>query len=565
MCGIIGYSGNGNTAENLIRGLRKLEYRGYDSAGIATIQNGGIFTYKAIGKVEMLASQLPTINSNCGIGHTRWATNGKVITENCHPIMSYHKKIAVVHNGIIENSSTLKARLESYGYEFLGQTDTESISNLIEYFYRGDMMSTLSIVTKMLVGSYAIGVLCEDYPDSIFVAKYQSPLAVGISANEAYIASDINALPEHCDKFILDDNQILEVNSKCKITNKASQNGYYESVCRGEYQHYMLKEIHEQPQVITNALCSAMPLVGAINSVQIIACGSSYNAGLCAKQFFERRGIACSIHYASEYRYSPFIYSNALTVFVSQSGETADTISAETIAHERNSSTLGIVNVRGSALARACTNVLYTNAGSEISVATTKGFTSQLISLYRLALSLVKQSDAMLGQLSSCAEQTIKLIPTIKRISSVISSQPHIYFIGRGADFGVAKEGALKLKEISYLHAEAYPAGELKHGAISLIDTDTPVIIISTNPELFDKTLLALNTVKSRGGNVIAITTDERTANESAYSLLLPDCDFELAPCLAVIALQLLAYYTALTLKRDIDMPRNLAKSVTVE
>lgn len=565
MCGIIGYTGKGNTAGELVAGLKKLEYRGYDSAGIAAVCGGKITYIKSVGRVDSLEKKLPVFSAGCGIGHTRWATNGKVSEANCHPILSGSGKIAVVHNGIIENSGALKRRLEKQGYIFSSETDTESAAHLIDSYYSGDLLSALGKACGELTGSYALAVICADYPESVFVARMKSPLAVGISDDESHVASDTAALPASCEKFLLEDGQILEVKAGCTIAGQIVRCGDYEAADKDGYPHFMLKEIYEQPDALSRTLAASTPALPHTRSIIIVACGSSYNAALTAKPYFETRGIKCEVAYASEYRYSPPVPSDALAVFVSQSGETADTLAAEEEAKRRGAVTLGIVNVPTSALSRACSYLLPTVAGAEIAVATTKGFTSQLAALYRLALLIKRENEKTLISMPDIAAKTLLLSQQIRELALKISGATDVYFIGRGADYGIAREGALKLKEISYIHAEAYAAGELKHGAISLIEEGVPIVVVSTNPELYVKTLLSLETVKARGGTVFSVTSDCQTAEASDYSLLLPAEGGESASLSAVIALQLLAYYCALERGCDIDKPRNLAKSVTVE
>lgn len=566
MCGIIGYTGKGSTSQHLIGGLKKLEYRGYDSAGIAAVCSGKLVTIKSVGRVEALERKIPELNARCGIGHTRWATNGKVCESNCHPLIGGNGKIAVVHNGIIENAATLKKMLEAQGYVFESETDTEAAAQLIGHYYNGDMLNALKQTCCELTGSYALAVVCADYPDSVFIARMKSPLAVGIFENESFIASDIAALPSGGEKFLLEDGQVFEIKPGSKITAQNASGGSFETMCKNGYPHYMMKEIHEQPVALKNTLAAPAPLPGNFNEVIIIACGSSYNVALTAKPFFEMRGIRCDAAYASEYRYSPPVpRQNTLAVFVSQSGETADTLAAQEEAKRRGLATLGIVNVPTSALSRACDHLLPTVAGPEIAVATTKGFTSQLAALYRLALLLRRDSDSPLAVMPDIATKILTFEKKIEKLSATISGASDVFFIGRGADYGVSREGALKLKEISYIHAEAYAAGELKHGAISLIEEGTPVIVVSTNPAMHTKTLLSQRTVKARGGFIIAVTNDKTTADEADYAVRLPASDPEFAPLAATVALQILAYYTALERGCDIDKPRNLAKSVTVE
>ena len=580
MCGIVGYIGN-NAIKNTITGLKNLEYRGYDSSGIAYIKNNNIIIKKEVGRIDNLLTNLDYDNSvNIAIAHTRWATHGEANKTNAHP----HKvgKITLVHNGIIENYEKLKENLTDYN--FISHTDTEVIAALIDKLYNkyNDMKLVLSKITNLLKGSYALAIINDDITDKIFAIRKDSPLIVGYDNKSTIIASDIPAILHVTKKYYLLDNyDILEISSNelniyDKDLNKIKkeENIYDENstiMSKDGYEHYMLKEINEEPDIFRNILDKYIINdkivdiydISKYENIEIVACGSATHAGLIGKYYIENlTSIKTSVYYASEYRYQKHIYNKkTLVIVISQSGETADTKEALKIANEANLDTLAIVNVYKSSIARLAKNVIYTQAKIEVAVATTKAYMAQCLILLLLALK-VNPDKTIINELHNIPNIMKKYIKKdYKEIASVISNYDHIFYLGRLVDYYLALEGSLKLKEISYIHSEAYPAGELKHGTISLMDKNVLVIAIVTDNKIKDKTISNIKEIIARGTKVIAITNDNREFSD--YKVLIEDNI--LIPFITIIPMQLIAYEVAKIKKCDIDKPRNLAKSVTVE
>lgn len=605
MCGIVGYIGNQKAVPILIDGLNKLEYRGYDSAGIATLEENRIVVTKDNGRVKNLENLLKSFNSNSriGIAHTRWATHGKPNKTNSHPHLDNSGKIAVVHNGIIENYSDIKKFLIDNGYKFVSDTDTEVIPNLISYYYKSnDLLDAISLTCKDLKGSFAIEVLCVDIPNKILVAKKDSPLVIGISENANYIASDIPAILSYTkDFYLLKDNEIAEVYSDKinfynfnldKLSKKLEKVTWdASSIEKNGYEDFMLKEINEQPKSIRETIGFKLDkenvelenidftkdYLSKINKIYIVACGTAMHAGLAVKPTIEKIcKIPVEVDVASEFRYrNPLINENTLAIFISQSGETADTISALKLAKEKGATTLAISNVIGSSITREADIFLYTHAGLEIAVASTKAYTAQVVLLNIIAIyfaeilesadkKLLNELKNDLLELPNKLDTILKNNDEIIKIAKDIYNKNDIFFLGRGIDYTVAMEGSLKLKEISYIHSEAYPAGELKHGPIALIDEGFPVISIITDEKLSEKTISNVQEVISRGAKTIVVTNQEINKNFD-YTIKIPSTNKLLSPILSVIPLQLLSYYVAKEKRLDVDKPRNLAKSVTVE
>ena len=581
MCGITGFVGK-YAIKNAMIGLKSLEYRGYDSAGIAYITNNDVMIKKEIGKIENLDKMLNYEDeSNIAIAHTRWATHGKATKNNAHP----HKvgKITLVHNGIIENYEELKNKYSDY--QFKSDTDTEIIALVIDLLYKEykDMLVVLSKVTNIFKGSYALAIINSDYVDTIYAIRKDSPLIVGYDNNSVIVASDIPAILHVTNKYYLLDNyDIVKANSNSltfynKELKEITKEEYtYEEekdeISKNGYVHYMLKEINEEPIVfkkildkyISNNKVIDMFDISKYDEIEIVACGSATHAGFLGKHYIEKyAGIKTSVHYASEYRYSKHFYNKkTLVIVISQSGETADTLAALKLANESNVDTLAIVNVYKSSIAREAKYVLYTLAGVEIAVATTKAYMAQSLILLLLALN-VKQDTSLIEQLSKVPSILNKYISKdYKDIAKIISDYEHIFYLGREVDYYLALEGSLKLKEISYIHSEAYPAGELKHGTISLMDKNTLVISVVTDDSIKDKTISNLKEVMARDTSVIAITNDDKSI--SNYKVEIEENSY-LTPFIVMIPMQLIAYEVAKIKKCDIDKPRNLAKSVTVE
>ena len=597
-----------NVVPILLEGLQRLEYRGYDSAGLVVVHDGQLERVRSIGRVADLTEKSANTQGLIGIAHTRWATHGVPSVRNAHPHLSKNH-IAVVHNGIIENYEILRTRLTATGYEFTSDTDTEVIAHLIHSHYaRGNsLLAATQASLAELVGAYAIGVMAADNPDQLICARRGSPLLLGVGIEEHFIASDVSALLPVTRKVVyLEEGDVVEVgrrsyqifDAKGKRVERAVQISELsnESVQLGEYRHYMQKEIHEQPQALADTLesvCNSQSLVpgifGAeaaatfadINSILILACGTSHHAGLVARFWLEEiAGIPCNVEIASEYRYRTSVPNpKTLVVVISQSGETADTQAAlnhaKTLGH---SHTLAICNVPESALVRLCKLRLLTRAGPEIGVASTKAFTTQLAALFLLTLVLAKQRGRLTAQqeqhhlhelrhLPSAVQKVLELEPQIATLAEQFADKHHALFLGRGLHYPIALEGALKLKEISYIHAEAYPAGELKHGPLALVDKDMPVISVAPNDALLEKLKSNLQEVRARGGElyVFADANTHIRAADGIHVMQMPEHAGYLSPILHTIPLQLLAYYVALQKGTDVDKPRNLAKSVTVE
>lgn len=604
MCGIVGFAGKGNASKVLLSALSRLEYRGYDSAGIALLETDGFSVYKTTKRIEGLKEKVAD-DGKIGIGHTRWATHGAPTKENAHPHMSNNKKFAVVHNGIIENYRELKEELIKDGFCFVSETDTEVIPLLLEKYYSGDFKNAVIKTVSRLKGAFALGILCTDYPEILAGVKNFSPLAIGIGSGEALITSDIQALHKGIEKTLyLEDGEIAFLSSeKIGLYSFGGEKIHRDAVVlqsssadseKGEFSHFMLKEIMEQPaaferaigdRVTENGVCFensgvTAERLKATDLIQIVACGSAYHAALVGKYVFEELlRIPTFVDHASEFRYrNPVVTENTLTILISQSGETADTLAALKEAKRRGSYTVAIVNVAGSTIAKAADEVLLTKAGPEIAVATTKGYTTQLCLLYLFALKAAELLETvekprlklLLKELCSLPAKialTLKNEAEIAEKSRILDTAGSVFFIGRNMDYATALEASLKLKEITYIHSEAYPAGELKHGTISLIEEGTPVFALCCCERLLEKQLSNIKEVSARGGSITVCTANDSILTESEIknSFKIPSTDPLFTAALEVIPFQLLAYYTALHKGLDIDKPRNLAKSVTVE
>ncbi|MDO4300360.1 MAG: glutamine--fructose-6-phosphate transaminase (isomerizing) [Clostridia bacterium] len=612
MCGIVGYVGAQNAVPVLISGLKSLEYRGYDSAGVAVLNNNQIGIRKTKGKVDNLRNLLlnEPVSGKVGIGHTRWATHGAPSDLNAHPHFSNDDKIAVVHNGIIENYQELKVELEKKGYVFHSETDTETVAHLIDDFYKqgNDLLEAVRKTLEKIEGSYALGVLCTDYPDQLIAARKESPLIVGLGKGENFIASDIPAILNYTkDAYILGDKELALVKAdSVKLYdirgNEINREVYtykwdVESAQKNGYAHFMLKEIYEQPKVVKDNLSQRFSEDGKsieldgiklgkaelenINQIYIVACGTAYYAGLVGKYLLERIvRIPVNSEVASEFRYKdPLIDEHTLVIVISQSGETADTHSALKLAKAKGARVLGIVNAVGSSIARDADDVLYTLAGFEIAVASTKAFSAQVIAMYLITLHIARElgkiDEVMFEEIKAAMDKLpsqindilTKAVPAIRGFVDKYIGSKNVFYIGRGLDYVVGMEGSLKLKEIAYLHSEPYAAGELKHGPIALIEDATLVVGVVTQESLFDKTKSNIKEVKARGAKVLAIAMEgNRSIEEVADDVIyIPRTHWMLTSLLANIPQQLFAYYMALGLGEDIDKPRNLAKSVTVE
>ena len=608
MCGIVGYIGTCQAAPVLLDGLSKLEYRGYDSAGIAVYDGNKIQMQKAMGRLKVLEEMTQngaTLPGTVGIGHTRWATHGGPSDLYAHPHFNKDHSIVVVHNGIIENYLKLKKKLMSKGYEFLSETDTEVIAHMLDYYYNGDPLATITKVMHRMEGSYALGILFRDHPDEVYAVRKDSPLIVGTSKSGNLIASDVPAVLKYTrDVYFLENEEIVKLTrdglhfyniDEEELEKEATHIDWDMNAAeKGGYEHFMLKEMHEQPKAVKDTLTPRIKNgdvvieelgmtdeeIRAIRKIFIVACGSAYHTGVTAKYVFEKLArIPVEVDLASEFRYrDPILPENTLVVIVSQSGETADTLAALRLAKEKGVRTLGIVNVVGSSIAREADNVMYTWAGPEIAVATTKAYSTQLIAQYLLAMKFAKvrgtvsqnDFDAMIQSLERLPEQISLLLShkeNVQRFANRYLAAEHVFFIGRGIDYAISMEGSLKLKEISYIHSEAYAAGELKHGTISLIEDGRLVVAVLTQPELYKKTISNIQEVKTRGAFVMAVTTVGNTEVEKVadYVVYLPETNPIFANSLAIIPLQLFGYYVSIGRGLDVDKPRNLAKSVTVE
>lgn len=609
MCGIVGYVGKRNSQDILIDGLKKLEYRGYDSAGVAVYTTDGLQVKKSKGRLAVLESKLgeKPLSGTIGIGHTRWATHGKPSDENSHPHTDNSFKFSVVHNGIIENYISLKEELIEQGHVFVSETDTEVISHLIASLYEGDIVKAVQKAVSRMKGAFALGVLTEYEPDKLVAVRLSSPLIIGVGEGENFIGSDIPAILEYTrNVYILNDGEMAAltrdgVELMTLEGNFISRELFHVdwdivTAEKAGFDHFMLKEIHEQPKayrdtmgarldesgrkVVLNEVGMTPEQIRAIRQVHIVACGTAYHAGLVGKSVIEKLArIPVETDVASEYRYrAPIITPETLVIVVSQSGETADTLAALREAKRCGARVLAITNVIGSSVAREADDVIVTWAGPEIAVASTKAYTSQLIAFYLFGLYLaqtlgtadeayIAEVVAGLQELPEKVESILAQADTIKAIAEQVATHDNLFFIGRGLDYAVALEGSLKLKEISYIHSEAYAAGELKHGTLALIEEGIPVIALATQDDLFEKTVSNIKEVKARGAHVFGIHTegDAELAKVVDHTFAIPATLPLLTPALSVVPLQLLAYYASLARGNDVDKPRNLAKSVTVE
>ncbi len=611
MCGIVGYIGREQAAPILLEGLSRLEYRGYDSAGVAVFdaQAGALAVRKAKGRLQVLSDQLhggADLDSTVGVGHTRWATHGAPSDINSHPQVSRSGKIAVVHNGIIENYAELKGFLQSKGVPFVSETDTEVVAQLIEYFYDGDLLAAVGRVLRRIQGAYALGILCADCPDQIVAVRKDSPLILGYGEGCNFIASDVTAILRHTRSVgYMEDGELAVLTREgIRCCNHLMQPIEKEIVTvdwemdaaeKGGYEHFMFKEIMEQPEALRRCLSPRIregeivfedfsldqDYIKNMRRIYIVACGSSYHVGMVGKYHLERlTRIPVEVALGSEFRYmDPIVDDHTLVIVISQSGETLDTMAALREARRLGGHILSIVNVVGSSIARESDQVLYTWAGPEIAVATTKAYTTQLALLSLLALWLAKRLGtvpeedfrsmlAAFQELPDKMEEVLSRREDIQYFASRYFNHDSIFFMGRNIDYALGLEGSLKLKEISYIHSEAYASGELKHGTISLIEDGTLVVALSTYSGLFAKAMSNVVEVKARGGSVLALTVEPRKAEMAQTAdgvMTIPDIHNLLLPCLGVVPLQLFAYYVALMRGCDIDKPRNLAKSVTVE
>lgn len=610
MCGIVGYIGNQDTQEILVDGLRKLEYRGYDSAGISVFTGEGLQVVKAQGRMANLESKLeqhPLVGT-AGIGHTRWATHGKPSDANSHPHTDAQHKFSVVHNGIIENYLELKDELIRSGINFVSETDTEVIAHLVAREYEGDIVKAVQKAVTYMRGAFALGVLTEHEPDKLVAVRQASPLVIGVGEGENFIGSDIPAILKYTrNVYILNDGEMAVLTRDAVELMTIEGNFIAREVTRidwdavtaekGGYDHSMLKEIHEQPKAYRDTMLGRINDDGKgvhfsdlkltpeqirnIRNVQIIACGTAYHAGLVGRNIIEKLAkIPVETDVASEYRYrSPIVDKNTLVIVVSQSGETADTLAALREAQANGAHVIAVTNVVGSSIARDANDVIATLAGPEIAVASTKAYTSQLIAFYLFGLYLaevrgtqtteeIATTLAAMEALPEQVETVLAMAPEIKQYAEHIAQHKHLFFIGRGVDYAVVQEGSLKLKEISYIHSEAYAAGELKHGTLALIEDGIPVIALATQEDVLEKTVSNIKEVKARGGEVMVVSYDEHRGDllkSVDYVMTIPKTLPLLSPALSVVTLQLLAYYASLALEHDVDKPRNLAKSVTVE
>lgn len=609
MCGIIGKVGVGNVFPELINGLEKLEYRGYDSVGVAGIIDNKIVRFRKEGRISNLEAEIQKIKpeSFIGIGHTRWATHGSPTKENAHPHISGNGKFALVHNGIIENAEELKKTFLDGKIKLASQTDTEVVVQLMGALYSGDVISAISETCKSLTGSFAFGILCEDTPNTLYAVGQSSPLLVVKSKTGCFIASDFCAVGEAVEEVYrltdgeicaLTDNSIQFFNPSGIPIEKFPEKAEFSCSAfdKSGYDHFMLKEIFEQPRAVKDTINFFLKeneivfsnvklydnfIKDKLDKITIVACGSAYHAGLAGKGIIEKLcKIPCSVEIASEFRYGEtFINENTLGIFISQSGETADTLAALRLSKKKGAKILSVVNVQGSAISEESENVIYTKAGREVAVATTKAYSAQLVSLYALAIYIGKIKGSIedekyknlikeLKILPEKIEKTIKtLAPEMEVLSKKIYKEKDIFFIGRLNDFATAAEGSLKMKEISYINSQSYPAGELKHGTISLVEEGAVIVAVAGKSKIFSKTASNISEVQARGANVILITDEsEKDCKVTAeFTVKVPETLKEFQNSLLVLPLQLLSYYTAKKLGRDIDRPKNLAKSVTVE
>ena len=608
MCGIVGYIGTNQAAPILLDGLSKLEYRGYDSAGIAVYNGEKIDIVKSKGRLKVLNELThggETLPGTVGIGHTRWATHGTLSDVNAHPHFNTDESIVVVHNGIIENYIKLKKKLEKKGYQFVSDTDTEIIAHLLDYYYHDNPLQAITKVMHRMEGSYALGIIFKDHPDELYAVRKDSPLIVGHTKDGNIIASDVPAVLKYTrDVFFIENEEIVRMTrTDMDFFNVDEEPIEKESVRiewdvnaaeKGGYEHFMLKEMYEQPKAITDTFSPRLKdgnivieelnmsdeEIRAIRKIMIVACGSAYHTGVTSKYVFEGMArIPVEVDLASEFRYrNPILDEGSMVIVISQSGETADTLAALRESKKRGARVLGIVNVVGSSIAREADNVMYTWAGPEIAVATTKAYSAQLIALYLLAMKFAyvrgEIDDSclaeMLEDMKSLPAQVEMLLNNqerIQRFANRYIAARDIFFIGRGIDYAISMEGSLKLKEISYIHSEAYAAGELKHGTISLVEEGTLVAAVLTQKELFKKMISNMVEVRTRGAFVLAVTTEGNVEVEKAadYVIYIPETNKYFTNSLAIIPLQLFGYYVAVGRGCDVDKPRNLAKSVTVE
>ena len=610
MCGIVGYAGVNRAVPYLLDGLEKLEYRGYDSAGIAVVENGALRITKTRGHISFLSSLVASEHQSpatVGIGHTRWATHGKPSDANAHPHPSASGRFCVVHNGIIENYLQLKAELQADGVVFRSETDTEVIAHLLDREYDGGFVSTVRKVTALLEGAYAICVLCSDFPDQIVCTRWGSPLVLGVCETGTFIGSDVTAILAHTnDVCYLDghetalvskDGAVFYDKTGAPVEKQPTRIAWNLSAAqKGGYEHFMLKEIMEQPQAFADTVSPRISAdkeivfedfhlsdadIRALQRVAIVACGSAYHAGAVGKYVMEKLArLPVEIDIASEFRYrDPVLDEHTLVIVISQSGETADTLAALRLANDRGCKTLCIVNVVSSSIANEGNSVIYTHAGPEIAVATTKAYSSQVAVLYLIAGYLAEKRGLLCAEARRAYVSELEALPAkiqetltqcntqIKDLSQMFIPLEHAYFIGRNLDYACAMEASLKLKEISYIHSEAYAAGELKHGTISLIEQGTLVVALAACSDVFPKTMSNIKEVKARGARVLAVSTADHVdaMGEVDYRLLIPETNPLFAVTLEVLPMQLLSYYTARSRGCDIDKPRNLAKSVTVE
>ena len=608
MCGIVGYVGEREAIEVLVNGLSKLEYRGYDSAGVAVIEDKQIKVKKCKGRLKNLEAKLKEkpLMGNIGIGHTRWATHGEPSDINSHPHSNETITISVVHNGIIENYAQLKQWLKDKGYKFSSETDTEVIPNLLDYYYAGDLLDAVIKVTSKLEGSYAIGVMCNNEPDKVVAVRKDSPLIVGVGKDEYFIASDIPAILNYTrDIYYLDDKEFVVLDKKGvniysedrEVINKDISHITWsvDAAEKDGYEDFMLKEIHEQPRAIRDTMKSRIVLNNPINlddikltkedldkidRIYIVACGTAYNAGIIGKNVIEKLArISVETDIASEFRYKDHIITkDTLVIVLSQSGETADTLAVLRDSKAKGAKTIAVTNVVGSSIAREAHNVLYTWAGPEIAVASTKAYVTQLIILYSIALHLADLRETISNEeIEKIKTEMLLLLDKVQRIldnkeeiqkfASKHYNEKDMYFLGRGMDYGVAMEAALKLKEISYIHSEAYAGGELKHGTIALIEKGIVVVALFTQEKLVDKMVSNIQEVLTRGAEVLGVMCEKDSYNKELIEskIIIPDTLDILTPVLSVVPLQLFAYYVSKARGLDVDKPRNLAKSVTVE
>lgn len=606
MCGIVGYVGKKDCTKVLLDSLKKLEYRGYDSAGVAVFENGEIKISKSKGRLAVLEQKLQKegwINGTCGIGHTRWATHGEPSDINSHPHGS--ARVTIVHNGIIENYQKIKAFLIKKGYTFESETDTETVAKLLDYYYEGDPMAAIQKVLGEIEGSYALGMMFKDFPNRVYAVRKDSPLIVGVGEDEAFIASDVPAIIKYTRNYylidqdeivVLDDGKagIYDIHGMPVDKELMTADWDMEAAEKGGYPHFMLKEINDQPTAIkttiTPRINEGMPdlsecgmtleKLSGYQNIFVVACGTAMHAGLVGKYVIEQLArVPVTVDVASEFRYrNPILSDKDLVIVVSQSGETADTLEALRLSKNVGADTLAIVNVKGSSIAREADMVLYTHAGPEISVASTKAYIVQIAVFYLIAFELAFAKGAISEEECRRLTGVLQSVPDLinvvlqqaeqcKYIASKLINAGNLLYIGRGLDYALSMEGSLKLKEISYIHSESYAAGELKHGTISLVTEGMPVIAVATQRELFDKTVSNVKEVKARGASVIFVTHSYKTieSDVAEYKICLPTIDDILMPLPAVVPLQLIAYYTAVLKGNDVDKPRNLAKSVTVE